>query len=65
LCAGATPDEREEWALGKAEFYTAINQSGCYTLLREAPDDVAYAATVRAMRVMGFSDSERKVTIST
>ncbi|XP_050382191.1 myosin-17-like isoform X2 [Argentina anserina] len=57
LCA-APPEDREKFKLGNPKDYHYLNQSSCY-VLDGIDDSEEYAATRRAMDVVGISDEEQ------
>ncbi|KAL6222010.1 hypothetical protein ACLB2K_005402 [Fragaria x ananassa] len=57
LCA-APPEDREKFKLGNPKEYHYLNQSSCY-VLDGIDDSEEYAATRRAMDVVGISDEEQ------
>ncbi|XP_061995607.1 myosin-17-like [Rosa rugosa] len=58
LLCSAPPEDREKFKLGNPKDYHYLNQSSCY-VLDGIDDGEEYAATRRAMDVVGISDEEQ------
>jgi chitin synthase len=56
LLAGATPQERDSWALEDISDYSLLASSGCYRLPAGpfSDDSIAYGDLRAALRVLGF-----------
>lgn len=59
LLAGATPEQRKELHLNKPSAYEILSKSECYDI-RGVDDKEEFAATSKAMDIMGFSAAEKK-----
>ncbi|CAI5933467.1 unnamed protein product [Closterium sp. NIES-65] len=59
LCAGATPEEAAKLKLAPPETFHYLNQSSCFELTGYSNNADEYAATRRAMDVVGLSHLEQ------
>ncbi|CAI5986886.1 unnamed protein product [Closterium sp. NIES-65] len=59
LCAGATPEEAARLKLAPPETFHYLNQSSCFELTGYSNNADEYAATRRAMDVVGLSHLEQ------
>ncbi|GJP53786.1 hypothetical protein CLOM_g12923 [Closterium sp. NIES-68] len=59
LCAGATPEEVQRLKLAPPESFHYLNQSSCFELTGYSNNADEYAATRRAMDVVGLSQFEQ------
>jgi myosin-5 len=54
LCAGATPEQQQQWHLGPASSFRYLNQSDCFQL-KGTNDAEEYKITRLAMSAVGLS----------
>ncbi|KAL9655961.1 hypothetical protein ABK040_007582 [Willaertia magna] len=59
LCAGATPEEKEEFATTNAQDFYYLSQSGCYNI--DGVDDAEeFQLTKKAMETIGMTKEEQQ-----
>lgn len=59
LAAGASPEQRESWAMGDLETHQFTSQSGCYDRRDGVLDSDLFTELMEAFRVMGFEEEEK------
>ncbi|MEM7668258.1 MAG: hypothetical protein AAF317_03790 [Pseudomonadota bacterium] len=59
LAAGASSEEREEWAMGDLRSHQFTSQSGCFDRRDGVLDSDLYKELMEAFRVMGFEEEEK------
>lgn len=59
LGAGASPEQRENWAMGELMTHQFTSQSGCYDRRDGVLDSDLYMELMEAFRVMGFEEDEK------
>lgn len=59
LAAGASAEQREEWAMGELMNHQFTSQSGCYDRRDGVLDSDLYEELMGAFQVMGFEEDEK------
>ncbi|CAM9514978.1 unnamed protein product, partial [Ectocarpus fasciculatus] len=59
LAAGASSEQREDWAMGDLRSHQFTSQSGCYDRRDGVLDSDLYQELMEAFKVMGFEEEEK------